>query len=396
MVQTLPAAVRRWPAVLGAIALATAACSGDDAGRSDPAVGRTDLEGQAPRSADPARGPLRSLRPAAGRALRSGFSPGYEIVTADDAVLRRDLDGMAAAGGCWVRADFDWSRIERERGRYDWSSTDRIVREVDARGMQVLGLLAYTPAWARPPGTADKHPPLDPAAYARFAAAAVERYADRVRAWEVWNEPNITKFWQDPDPAAYAALLVEAATAMRRVDRDVHVVAAGLSPAVDDPETGSIAPTTFLRELLERGAGDHVDAVAMHPYSFPTPPTGDARGNNFAAVTPALRRVLVEQGRGDLLVWGTEFGVPTGTDPRAVDVDAQAAHLRAAYRQWERWDWTGPLLWYSWRDRGPDTGDVEDSFGLVEEDGTPKPAALDYDEFAPTADRERCQVNHGE
>jgi hypothetical protein len=308
------------------------------------------------------------------RHSRLGFSPGATLISADRAMVDRELDGMAAAGVCWVRIDIDWSRVQPEPDRFDWEPTDRAVEGARARGMEVLGLVAYSPPWARPDGTSDKHPPDDPAAFARFAELAAQRYGPAgVRAWEIWNEPNIDAFWEPgADAHAYASLLVAAAEAIRAVDRHATIVTGGLSPASDDD--GNLAPATFLDALYDAGAEGSFDAVGMHPYSYPLNPVDAVPLNHFVTETPAVRAVMVANGDTDAQIWATEYGAPTGEADQAVSDREQAAFLAAAIEQWDRWDWAGPLMIYSWRDRGTSLDDREDNFGLLDHDFRPKPA----------------------
>ena len=50
----------------------------------------------------------------------------------------------------------------------------------------------------------------------------------------------------------------------------------------------------------------------------------------------------------------------------------QAIWVRAYYDAWNGWAFTGPLFWYTARDKS--NGDhVEDSYGLVHQDRSPKP-----------------------
>ncbi|MFG3580024.1 GH39 family glycosyl hydrolase [Micromonospora chersina] len=65
----------------------------------------------------------------------------------------------------------------------------------------------------------------------------VDRYGlDEVRGWpiEVWNEPNLTAFWQDADEAAYHRLYEVTACAVKEVDAALQVGGPALSPGADD------------------------------------------------------------------------------------------------------------------------------------------------------------------
>jgi hypothetical protein len=332
-----------------------------------------------------AASPQPAGRSAAAGARPTGMATGASVLWEDDADLARDLDVVAGSGATWVRFDFDWASAEPAAGSFDWSHIDRVVDSARSRGLTVLALPAYTPTWARPPGTTAMHPPSDPADFARFVAAAAVRYAGRgVGAWEVWNEPNLAHFWQPgPDPAAYTRLLTLASRAVRQVDPDAVVLTGGLSPARDDPHGGQMSPVTFLRGVYAAGGAGQFDAVGMHPYCYPARPS-DARTaawNTFYRL-PAVHDVMAEHGDGAKEVWLTEFGAPTGSAPGAVGEAEQEAVLRDAFATLARWPWAGPLLWYSHRDTGTDRADREQNFGLLRHDFTAKPALRAFAELS--------------
>lgn len=298
-------------------------------------------------------------------------------VLAEDSTraLQRDFDLVASTGARWARFDFDWGGAEPRPGSFDWRRIDRLVKAARARHMSILATVAYTPAWARPEGTTDKAPPGDPADYARFARAAAQRYAPLdVHHWELWNEPNLAQFWRPaPDPTAYAMLVQAGADAIKDVDATATVVTAGLAPAVDRGDRTTISPRTFLRGVYDAGAGPAFDAVGVHPYTYPDPPMTPVPDNSFFTL-PDTYQVMVEHGDAAKRLWGTEYGAPTGSSKRSVTEEEQADRLRSGFEQWRSWSFTGPLFWYSHRDKGTDAEDPEDNFGLATVEGRPKPA----------------------
>lgn len=303
-----------------------------------------------------------------------GISPGQAILWTDDATLHADLDAVAASGAGWVRLDVDWPAVEPAAGQRDWAAVDRAVTAARDRHLRVLGLLAYTPQWARPPGTSTHAPPLDPAAFAAFAGAAAARYRHSVAAWEVWNEPNLPDFWEPrPDPAAYAALLVRTAAAVRAADPGTTVLTGGLAPAHTDG--AGVAPGDFLDAVYAAGAGGAFDAVGLHPYSYPALPddTGTGGWNSFVRL-PEVHAVMAGRGDGAKAVWLTEFGAPTGTGEGAVDPARQALILQRGFAEARRLPFVGPVFVYALRDAGTDPGDREQNFGVLSAAGTPKPA----------------------
>ena len=308
-----------------------------------------------------------------------GISPGARILDVDDDTLRNDIERSAALGVREIRLDFDWSRIEASKGEPDWSDTDRIVEAAASADMTIHGLLTYTPRWARPAASSDKHPPTDPADFADFAAAAVARYEETgITSWEIWNEPNSRSFWSapgGPDPEAFAVLVSAASVAIRAVDPDALVVSGGLAPAIDEAGV-ELSPETFLRTFLAEITPGTVDVVAIHPYSYPARPQDSSKSWNLFGRLPDIRDLVTEQSGAPLPIWITEFGAPTGSSSRAVSEQQQERIITDAVLCVNQTEWLEKIFLYNLRDRmGGDADDVEDNFGLFRADGQPKRSA---------------------
>jgi hypothetical protein len=159
-----------------------------------------------------------------------------------------DLDAEAAtmhANGVrsW-RVEFSWDLLEPEPGRFDWSRTDRKVLAAARARIDVLGLAVRAPAWANGGDLDPFVPPRDPRAFGAFMTALVARYGPAgslwaehpevprrpVRAWEIWNEPNLAIYFRaQPFARPYARLLRAASRAVRRADRRATIVLAGMA-----------------------------------------------------------------------------------------------------------------------------------------------------------------------
>ncbi|MDQ1401774.1 MAG: polysaccharide biosynthesis protein PslG [Actinomycetota bacterium] len=312
---------------------------------------------------------------AATSSVNAGFSPGSPILWESDAALAKDLDAMASTGAKWIRIDVDWASAEPTAGSYNWAPTDRVINGAAARGMSVIGLIAYTPAWARPASTNTHYPPTDNANFGRFATAAVNRYASKgVHTWELWNEPNLGSFWQPAANAAgYTALLKAGYAAVKAADPSSLVLSAGMAPATDSGT--SISPVSFIKGIYAAGGKGSFDAVAIHPYSYPAQPMdpNTSSWNTFYRM-PLVHDVMTANGDGAKQVWATEYGAPTGTSTVAVSEATQALMVANAYAAIQQWSWAGPLLWYAMRDSGTLGTDPEQNFGLLRNDFTAKSA----------------------
>jgi polysaccharide biosynthesis protein PslG len=309
----------------------------------------------------------------------AGFSIGGGFQNESDADRSRDLELMSAAGAAWIRMDVNWSMIQAQGpSSYDWGPFDRVASAARARGFRVLATILYTPAWARPAGGGASSPPVRLDDYVSFARMAALHYsAFGIHAYEIWNEPNISAFWQPrADVGAYTTMLRGASAAIRGVDPQAVIVTGGTSPASDGG--GNISPVSFLRGIYANGGKSSFDVVAHHPYCWPAQP-GDAQDwsawYQMYGTSPSLRSVMTDNGDAGKQIWATEFGAPTsGPAGSFVSEQTQSAMVTHAFDLFRKYKWAGPLFWYSGRDVGTAMTTRENFFGLLRNDFTPKPS----------------------
>ena len=323
---------------------------------------------------------------------RFGVASGWRLPWLSAADQARYLDSEKAMGAQIVRFDVNWVSIQAGGPTsYNWAPFDAVVHGLNARGMKALGVIAYTPAWARPAGTTDKHPPTNVADYANFCEATARRYAPLgVHNWEIWNEPNITTFFQPkPDVAKYTAMLKACYPRIKAVDPSATVISAGNSPAgrynapCGTTACPNINPINFLEGIYANGGGGYFDAVGHHPYSFPNPPSTIADWNpwyQMFGTTPSLRSVMAAHGDSAKKIWATEWGAPTNGPAGSgfVTEAVQASHLTEAYALFGSYPWAGPLFVHDFQDDGTSTSTREHFFGLIRFDWSQKPSYVAY------------------
>ena len=110
-----------------------------------------------------------------------------------------------------------------------------MVAAATQHGLQIVAVLDTSPPWARPAETPLHTPPTELADFGAFARALAERYGDRVDAYQVWDEPNLSSHWGNRyvEPRGYARLLREAAISIRQSDPAAIIVTAALAPTVE-------------------------------------------------------------------------------------------------------------------------------------------------------------------
>lgn len=268
--------------------------------------------------------------------------------------LPGELSLLAAGGSRWIRMDMFWNTIEQEQGRYAFGEYDALVAAMAQRGIRIIFILDYgNPHYDH--GFAP-HSPEARAAFARFAATAARRYQGKGIIWEIWNEPNLDHFWSpQADVQRYGTLLLQTVAAIRRADPTALIVAPATS-GFDLP---------FLTALGDMGAFTKLDAVTVHPYGIEIP---EGVGPYYVALATLLHRYSPAW---KIPVLSGEWGYSSVRG--GISEEQQAQNLT---RQWLvnlLYD-VNLSIWYDWRNDGIDPTDIEQNFGTVHHDFTPKPA----------------------
>ena len=122
------------------------------------------------------------------------------------------LDKARGIGIKWTRITIGWDGVEREKGQFDWSRFDSSLDALLRYGITPFVTLTrgnrlYTgtgryddPRLAAIYGD-QAAPPTDEAGmkgWLVFVETAINRYKDRIKYWEVWNEPNHRNYWGAP------------------------------------------------------------------------------------------------------------------------------------------------------------------------------------------------------
>ena len=297
-----------------------------------------------------------------------------------------------------VRQVFDWAGIETRPGSYRLSYYDDYVGTMARQGIGVLPVLFDTPAFrSRRPSRGAKrgfYPPRRARDMGVFAAALVRRYgpggsfwranpgipAVPIRAWQVWNEPNLPVYWPEgPNPRSYVHLLRAVGRAIKAADRGAEVVSAGL------PQSKlGIGLLAYIRGMYRAHARGTFDQLAVSAY-------GRTAGSIFRGVG-RVRRTMNREGDRRTGIWITEVGWATGgphtgfttTPLRQARLIANLLNGLVARRGALR---LRGVVYYTWRDQDPATA-MRDYWGLhtglLDVAGNPKPG---YFAFRDTAQR---------
>jgi GH35 family endo-1,4-beta-xylanase len=306
--------------------------------------------------------------------------------------IKRSLEMVREMGAGWIVEYFPWAYSEPEPGRFDWTHADLVVDHARRQGLTVIARLGFVPEWARPDPEEQvtTFTYLDRDHYDEFAAYArafAEHFQGRVAHIVIWNEPNISLEWgyRAVDPAGYTALLRAVYGEIKAVDPEILVLGGALAPTLapeGDPE--GMNDLVYLQRMLDAGAGEVMDALAVHAYGWQAHPDApaDPSAVNYSR-TELLRAALVEAGYADMPVFITEGG--WNDHPRwtkAVQPSQRAAYsVRAYEKAREEWPWCEAVVLWAFRYPRP-TNTFQDYFTFVTTDFTPKPIYYSVQRYA--------------
>ena len=150
------------------------------------------------------------------------------------------------------------------------------------------------------------------------------------------------------------------------------------SPAPAPDVAGvSYEPNTFLLMLYQNGVGGHLDAVAMHPYTFPSSPKTAATWNPLYMMGYTLL-IMSAFGDGAKRIWATESGFGTGRSGESLDESTQAFRFAELIAAWRHLLLAANLFVYVYRDTADNPSVVWDNVGLVRRDYSPKFAVQSF------------------
>lgn len=326
----------------------------------------------------------------------------------DDPVLRfgddrqAELDAARRANATIVRTLVEWRYVAPRRPAnaanpfdraYRFDDLDELVRNTQARGMEMLMTLWGTPGWAN----GNKGPAFLPtrlADFRNFARAVATRYNGRrpgypfVRFYGIWNESNLGNFLAPQfdargnivSPRAYAKLAAAGYAGIKTGSPRALVAIGETSSNGRDRKvpgaTDSTTPGTFARLLAQAAPRLRFDAWAQHPYPVPVNqgPAQRVRYPNvaFSTLTQFERDLDRWFKRKNIPIWITEYGNETRPgEPKGVTEAQQAAYAPQAIALAQRDARVTMFVWFVFRDSA---GSPWQS-GIYRMSGAPKPAA---------------------
>lgn len=208
----------------------------------------------------------------------------------------------AVSFGSWRLWDAGvfWPALQPEAGRWDFERLDRYVALAESAHVEILLPLGLSPRWAsaRPlepsayrPGYASE--PRDLTDWREYIRTVGLRYRGRIHAYEIWNEPNLPRFYSGTN-SQMIDLLREAHVTLKDIDSSIVLV----SPSPTGPKG-----ITWLEEFIRKGGARWCDVIGFHAY------VGQQEGPEaMAKLIQDVRKCLDRKGLAAMPLWNTETG----------------------------------------------------------------------------------------
>lgn len=284
------------------------------------------------------------------------FSPfGISMAASSKATFNRWAPAIANIGVKWVRGAQGINNITPSRGTYNWVNQDALLSNGASYGMKFIGFIVYNASWIN--SNTQTFPTDNLPAWGAYVTNLVNHCKDRVRYWEVGNEPP--NYTSNGTPAQYAQTMITAYDAAKAADPTCMIGLAAKSNHVN-----------WLHQTILAGAADHFDFITLHPYEVL-----DSVDYGFEAqymsIVPRVRKMLadINPAKVNVPIIFTEVGQPIGAVNGSVTVTttSQASNLIKAYAMGIAQGVT-QIDWFEGRDG--DSG----AFGLLRANNTPRPS----------------------
>jgi hypothetical protein len=161
----------------------------------------------------------------------------------------------------WVRYWFPWLAIEPTNDTFDFSLTDELISEIRAQNLSIVGVLGNgaNPRWAckTVSGMPQRYPPRIND-WVDYVSHVVERYKDKIKVWQFWNEPEMGN--HDWNYTCYEELLKATYDTIKAIDPEAKLIQGVWKPAGGN------------EVIFKDGFGDYFEGLVRHPYRDPYAP----------------------------------------------------------------------------------------------------------------------------
>lgn len=266
-----------------------------------------------------------------------------------------------------------WDEVNTAPGVYNWDLLNTVVANAQATGAKdIMYVLGYSPNWAaeivKPPCAPGKYAdcsyfpggsgsaPKNIEDWKTWVAAVANEYKGRITQYQIWNEANLSSFFETPgrdSAAVMAELTVAAEDVIGAIDPQAKVITASSTIVQKKSFVKSGWLTRYLTELKKLG-GDP-DGIAIHAYPWVNQGPGNGTLADRAKGVDLAMQSIARAGYKGKPVLDTEMNYGNqrnnGWPKKKYSQDAGAAYLAQTYLN-SLHNGVVQVDWYGWDDFG--------------------------------------------
>lgn len=316
----------------------------------------------------------------------------------------------------WIRDEIRWQHVETTKGNFKIPSSASWVNKAVNNGMKPLCILDYgngiyrenndeytnihLPTLGTKTGTEATKETTYWNAWMDYVELVATTYKGKIKAYEVWNEPNHSNFNNNVNAENYAKLYLATRNLIHSIDPDAIVLCGSIAGA-DNDFIGDV-----LKYIKNNGGISQIDAFSLHFYNPGSIPEDEYLSNLNRTY---LMSFMLNGYNGP--IWMTENGAYTGTAENSVNERVQASYairLPVIFDSFlDSKNRTGENFWYNLRNNGTDVSDSEHNYGLADNSYSPKLAynaaalynklidGMNFESLSSTSDKYVAQYSDG-
>ncbi len=242
-----------------------------------------------------------------------------------------------------------WGQVQQKKTVYWWNGLDAAIANANEQKVQILYVLGSTPTWAASNTKQGTYPNKGAASmpsmkdWKAWVTAVVQRYGDSIESYQIWNEANLTTFWQGT-PKQMADLTAAAYKIIRQYDPSAKVVSASSTVRLESAYKKFFP--AYLKELKKQNWP--IDAIAVHLYP-PSKGTPATRADYIGQVQKDMKAAKVPASKQ---MWDTEInygiaGPGSGNPDKDIEGQQAAAWVAQTYLDDIRLN-VARAYWYYW------------------------------------------------
>ncbi len=228
------------------------------------------------------------------------ISIGFECLDRDMFDPEFCYNQLAASGVKWARVQTGWWKCEKVKGQYDFAWIDDIVDNLMRRGLKPWFNVGYGNKLYMENTFGEASVGFVPLYYGdecleawkKYCRALAEHYRGKIKRFEIWNEANISSFWQPKGSNAedYAKLIDLTGQEIRQVIPEAEI--GGCVSGYNSP---------YILDFAQTGILPKINFFSLHPY-IPHPEYG------WRKTVEHLRRYFAANGGAKVAIWQGESG----------------------------------------------------------------------------------------